>query len=165
LSAVRSNSGKAFAHNANLRGYFVSTDWDNGGYHRIDPTGSGQGAATHTMDKMCFDDLETHLSGAWSNQGSGTDQWYVAASMHDGGWNNATYVLGHFAVCMIRADGSDARLVAHTGSNNNTASYWSLPFANISPSGHLVIWTSRNSTNGTNANNDYSLYVAEIPRA
>lgn len=72
--------------------------------------------------------------------------------------------MAHYAVALIKGDGSDARLVAHT-STTNGSTYWSLPFANIGPSGHLVIWTSRNSTNGSNTNNDYALYVAEIPRA
>jgi hypothetical protein len=146
------------AHNASLDGYFVATDWDYGGYNRLDAAAQ---TFTDIGDRMVFDGYETHLCGAWL-QGSGAGQWFTATSMGNGGWP-ASNVMAHYAVALVKADGSDARLVAHTHSNTST-DYWSLPFANIGPSGHLVIWTSHNSTNGTNAVGDYALYVAEVPR-
>lgn len=151
-----------FAHSGSGDGYMWATDWySDGGYWRLDLSDPSSLTKVHN-GRFCYDGAETHLCGAWL-QGSGTDQWFTASSMGDGGWNDSM-VMGHFAVGIIKGDGSDARLLCHTHSSTST-NYWSLPFANISPSGHLVIWTSHNSTNGTNTRNDYALYVAEVPRS
>ena len=158
---VQSSNLFWFAHNANLRGQWVTTDVD--GTQRYPPgltryaPGGGQIALTVFLTNSAGSLV--HHSGNWvqSDAELGGDlnrQWSVLS-----GVENSVYTataLWKQAIGIVRSDGSDARLLAHHYSAS--PSYYADAYAQPSPDGKVVIFNSN-----MNGSSRYDLFIAEVP--
>jgi hypothetical protein len=102
---------------------------------------------------------DTHGAGNWVQSdaelgGNLNRQWVYVDGNGTAAWSNL--LAWNQALGVLRADGSDARLLAHHYSTN--INYWDYPFVLPSPDGKVVIFNSNMLSSGR-----YDLFVAEVP--
>ncbi|HKC41758.1 MAG TPA: hypothetical protein VKC15_19605, partial [Gemmatimonadales bacterium] len=152
----QTNSSFWFAHNASLRGRWVTADvnamspWAEDRYE----VSGGQVVKTRILSQS--GGTLVHHSGNWvqSDAELGGDlnrQWSFVS-----GYENNTSLLWDMAIGVQRADGSDQRLLLHHYSVNPT--YFAIPWGTPSPDGKVVIFNSNMNGSGR-----YDLFVAEMP--
>jgi WD40 repeat protein len=149
-------------HNADLRGLWVTTDVNASAPFDLDrySPSSGQIVKVRILNNSAG--AGVHHSGNWvqSDAELGGDlnrQWSVVSGIDD----DAFTVRAQWkqAIGLVRADGSDARLLVHHYDVNPAGlDYYADPFAQISPDGKVVIFNS--NMNGAGR---YDLFVAELP--
>ena len=133
----------------------------------VDPT-------TSALHEMIFDipgyAPDGHWSGSWIQSdaelpGGDLGKQWVLRSSYDWTFVGTGVATIKQGIGFYRADGSDARFLAHNytsvwgGDPGGTDSaYWSLPRATTSPDGKIVIF-------GTNmlASGRYDVFAAEVP--
>src|SRR6266576_2954436 len=146
-------------HNANLRGMWVTTDVNASAPFDLDryyPSGgqivktrflnNSAGAGVHHAGNWVQSDAELggNLNRQWSFVGGVDNNAFTATAL----WKQA--------IGVMRADGSDARLLVHHYSTN--ATYSDDPFVKPSPDGKLVMFDSNMAGSGR-----YDVFVAEMP--
>jgi hypothetical protein len=103
---------------------------------------------------------ETNNSGNWVQTdaelgGDLTRQWAYISGVDEGtAWDNL--LIFKRGIGLVRADGSDARLLLHDYTHN--ATYYDYPWGQPSPDGKVVIFNSNMYGSGR-----YDLFVAEVP--
>ena len=161
LGPVQSSSTYWLGHNANLRGQWVTTDVNGSGpappgLARYYPSG-GQIAMTRFLSNSAG--YAVHHSGSWVQSdvelgGDLNKQWSFLSGVEDDAYT--VNALWKQAIGIVRSDGSDARLFAHHYSAH--PGYYDDPYAQPSPDGKVVIFTSNMNGSGR-----YDLFVAEMP--
>src|SRR5438309_1635827 len=146
-------------HNANLRGMWVTTDVNASAPFDLDryyPSGgqivkprflnNSAGAGVHHAGNWVQSDAELggNLNRQWSFVGGVDNNAFTATAL----WKQA--------IGVMRADGSDARLLVHHYSTNST--YSDDPFVKPSPDGKVVMFDSNMAGSGR-----YDVFVAEMP--
>ena len=146
-------------HNANLRGMWVTTDVNASAPFDLDryyPSGgqivktrflnNSAGAGVHHAGNWVQSDAELggNLNRQWSFVGGVDNNAFTATAL----WKQA--------IGVMRADGSDARLLVHHYSTN--ATYSDDPFVKPSPDGKVVMFDSNMAGSGR-----YDVFVAEVP--
>ena len=146
-------------HNANLRGMWVTTDVNASAPFDLDryyPSGgqivktrflnNSAGAGVHHAGNWVQSDAELggNLNRQWSFVGGVDNNAFTATAL----WKQA--------IGVMRADGSDARLLVHHYSTN--ATYSDDPFVKPSPDGKVVMFDSNMAGSGR-----YDVFVAEMP--
>src|SRR5438309_962391 len=146
-------------HNANLRGMWVTTDVNASAPFDLDryyPSGgqivktrflnNSAGAGVHHAGNWVQSDAELggNLNRQWSFVGGVDNNAFTATAL----WKQA--------IGVMRADGSDARLLVHH--YDVSPIYYADPFAQPSPDGKVVIFNSNMGGSGR-----YDLFVAEMP--
>ena len=146
-------------HNANLRGMWVTTDVNASAPFDLDryyPSGgqivktrflnNSAGAGVHHAGNWVQSDAELggNLNRQWSFVGGVDNNAFTATAL----WKQA--------IGVMRADGSDARLLVHHYSTNST--YSDDPFVKPSPDGKVVMFDSNMAGSGR-----YDVFVAEVP--
>src|SRR5437016_2553082 len=146
-------------HNANLRGMWVTTDVNASAPFDLDryyPSGgqivktrflnNSAGAGVHHAGNWIQSDAELggNLNRQWSFVGGVDNNAFTATAL----WKQA--------IGVMRADGSDARLLVHHYSTNST--YSDDPFVKPSPDGKVVMFDSNMAGSGR-----YDVFVAEMP--
>ncbi len=161
---VQSSSTYWFAHNADLRTMWVTTDVNDVfgsapmGLIRYYPSG-GQIALTRFLGTSAG--YGVHHSGNWvqSDAELGGDlnkQWSFVSGFNYASTNYTANAIWKDAVGLVRSDGSDARLLLHHYSRN--VSYYDMPWGQPSPDGQVVIFNSNMNGSGR-----IDLFVAEMP--
>jgi len=151
-----------FAHNASLRGQWVTADVNTSAPFAEDRYSVGGGSVVKTRILSQSAGTLVHHAGNWvqsdAELGGVLDrQWsFVSGYDEDPRWANAT--LWQHAIGVQRSDGSDQRLLLHHYSANPGPSYWAIPWGTPSPDGKVVIFNS--NMNGAGR---YDLFVAEMP--
>ena len=157
FSPTQTNSAWSFAHNASLRGRWITADvnanspWAE---DRYQVGANGQLTRTEILSQSAG--TLVHHAGNWvqsdAELGGNLDKQWAFMS----GYENDNNTLWRMAVGVIRADGSDQRLLLHHYSVNPT--YWAIPWGTPSPDGKIVIFNSNMNGSGR-----YDLFVAEMP--
>ena len=151
-----------FAHNASLRGQWVTADVNISAPFAEDRYSVSGGSVVKTQILNQSAGTLVHHAGNWvqSDEELGGDrnrQWsFVSGYDDDPRWANS--VLWQHAIGVQRSDGSDQRLLLHHYSVNPGPSYWATPWGTPSPDGKVVIFNS--NMNGAGR---YDLFVAEMP--
>ncbi|HVH68720.1 MAG TPA: hypothetical protein VM716_12705, partial [Gemmatimonadales bacterium] len=148
-------------HNADLRGMWVSTDVNANAPFDLDRYVPSGGQIVKTQFYNNSSGAGVHHSGNWvqsdTDLGGNLMRQWSAFSGVDPNWPGVAW---NQAIGIVRADGSDARLlVHHYGLNPASLDYFADPFAQLSPDGKLVIFNS--NMNGAPR---YDLFVAEMPQ-
>jgi hypothetical protein len=168
---IRAPSNVTFGHMPGLRGYFMATDVGTGAGQtplwRMDPSTAAQHVQVSTLGGY---NPDSHSAAQWIQEdatlpgGDRTKQWYVRSTFD---MSYAAYGNGaKEALALLRADGSDARLLAHhysVFSGNLPAEpfrYWSMPKGSLSPDGKIVVFDS-NMLAAAPAR--YDLFAVEVP--
>jgi hypothetical protein len=152
-----------FAHLASLQGRFIGTNWDvsfPAHIWRMARTGSTLTPTPSLYPNGFYGGQEIHWSGNWIQTVANPDhQWAVAAGLgsYPGLWANR-------ALGIVRADGTDARVIGHHYNNYLSRDYWALPFANISPGGHVVTVNTRLAYGDGDENGRTDLLAFIMPR-
>jgi len=146
-------------HNANLRGMWVTTDVNASAPFDLDryyPSGgqivktrfltNSAGAGVHHAGNWVQSDAELggNLNRQWSFVGGVDNDAFTATAL----WKQA--------IGVMRADGSDSRLLVHHYGTNPT--YAEDPFVKPSPDGKVVIFDSNMLGSGR-----FDVFVAEMP--
>ncbi len=146
-------------HNANLRGLWVTTDVNASAPFDLDryyPSGgqivktrfltNSAGAGVHHAGNWVQSDAELggNLNRQWSFVGGVDNDAFTATAL----WKQA--------IGVMRADGSDSRLLVHHYGTNPT--YAEDPFVKPSPDGKVVMFDSNMLGSGR-----YDLFIAEVP--
>jgi len=156
--------GAPVAHNASLRGRWLGTNWDLGtpwGVWRLSRTGETVSVTSALYTNGFYGGQEIHWSGNWIQNVSNLDQqWAVGAGLAgvNGMWAKR-------AVGLVKADGTDARLLGHHYNNWGSGDYWALPFVQISAGGHVVTVNTRLAYSDANEANRTDLLAYIMPRA
>jgi len=151
-----------FAHNASLRGQWVTADVNISAPFAEDRYAVSGGVVVKTQILNQSAGTLVHHAGNWvqsdAELGGNLDrQWsFVSGYDDDPRWANS--VLWRQAIGVQRSDGSDQRLLLHHYSVNPGPSYWAIPWGTPSPDGKVVIFNS--NMNGAGR---YDLFVAEMP--
>jgi hypothetical protein len=155
------------AHCASLRRRWMGTNWDlasPGGVWKVANNTPSNLTVTPSLFTSGYfgGGSEIHWSGNWDQDVSGgyDQQWAVCA-----GLAGATGMYARKAVGMLKADGTDARTVGFHLNCWTGGDYWELPFANISPGGHVITVSTRWATSDTvdgQANTDLLAFI--MPR-
>ena len=177
VGTISTTGNGRFIHVGFVRRYAALQDVITGGgntpLHRVDtanPTGST------VYDTLSGYAPDAHNSGGWIQPNADTTQWVLrstyswsGAPVADGGsWANGTEVI-HNGISLHRLDGTDMRFVCHHYSENDDKTapytpsggsdgYWSIPRAQISPSGKLVVFDS-NMNNSSRSD----VFCVELP--
>lgn len=167
-------------HNASMRNCWLGTNWDLSapwGVWRWSLSGSTVTVNTNLRYNSFYGGNETHWCGNWDQDISGGigNQWAVCygtadiSALYPGNDRN----FARRAVGFIKADGTDARLLAFhqamdytSGSSGGIDNYWLIPFTCISAGGHVVAWSTRWTTGeNTNPQNPCDIVFAIVPRS
>ena len=100
------------------------------------------------------DGYETNNSGNWIQESDDNSQWAYLSGVDEKSFN-PLYLINR-GIGVVRADGSDARLLCHHYTHN--PEYWDNAWGQPSPDGKAVIFNSNMSGSGR-----YDLFVAEVP--
>ena len=151
-----------FAHNASLRGQWVTADVNISAPFAEDRYSVGGGGVVKTQILSQSAGTLVHHAGNWvqsdAELGGNLNRQWSFVSGYDGDPRWANSVLWRHAVGVQRSDGSDQRLLLHHYSADPGPSYWAIPWGTPSPDGKVVIFNS--NMNGAGR---YDLFVAEMP--
>lgn len=157
--AATSNSavGPAFLsdhnqHNASMRRRWMGTNWDLSspwGVWKASNAAGALSAVEALYTNGFYAGSEIHWAGQWDQDVNGgyDQQWGLCSGAGDNAGTWARRATG-----LVKADGTDARLVLFHQNLDYGSDYWALPFNGISPGGHVVSvstkWTTGENTGG-----------------
>ena len=163
FGAVQQNPPFQFhvSHAAALRGRFVASDINGAGELRYDILPAAILASTPAYS---YEIGDSHHSGMWIQSdadlgGNLQKQWSVANGESGPEYSQYANMRWKLAVGMIRADGSDSRLLLHHYGRTPNSDYYDYPWGKLSPDGKVLIFNS----NMNNAGGRWDLFVAEVP--
>jgi len=164
FGAVQQSPGVQFhvSHAAALRGRYVGSDFNGLAEMRYDilPTTdilSGLPAYSYEIG-------DSHHSGMWIQSdadlgGNLLRQWSIANGESGPDYGQYPNMRWKLAIGIIRADGSDSRLLLHHYGMTPNSAYYDYPWGKFSPDGKVVIFNS----NMNNQGGRWDLFVAEVP--
>jgi hypothetical protein len=143
-----------FSHLASLRGRWVAVNNNAGAPPPLDRYQVVGGSMTRTAGVFANSGgYETNNSGNWI-QPDDDQQWaYISGVDETASTNLLIFQRG---IGLVRADGSDARLLVHHYTHNPT--YYDYAWGHPSPDGKVAIFNSNMNGSGR-----YDLFVAEVP--
>jgi hypothetical protein len=144
-----------FSHLASLRGRWVSVNNQAKAPPPLDRYQVVNGSLTYTPGILNNGDgYETNNSGNWIQSSDDDSQWAYLSGVDEKSFN-PLYLINR-GIGVVRADGSDARLLCHHYTHN--PNYYDNAWGQPSPDGKVVIFNSNMSGSGR-----YDLFVAEVP--
>ena len=144
-----------FSHLASLRGRWIAVNNQVDAPPPLDRYQVVDGRMTYTPGILDNSDgYETNNSGNWIQSPGDDSQWAYISGADDASWSHLLLI--NHGIGLVRADGSDARLLCHHFTRNTD--YYDNPWAQPSPDGKMVIFNSNMNGSGR-----YDLFVAEVP--
>ncbi len=144
-----------FAHLASLRGRWVTTNTDASAPPPLDRYQVVNGSLTSTPGILNNSGgYATNNSGNWVQADDNTQWAYISGTDDGAPWQSL--LLFNRGIGLVRADGSDARLLCHH--YTSTPDYWDTAWGKPSPDGKVAIFNSNMQGSGR-----YDLFVAEMP--
>ena len=144
-----------FSHLASLRGRWIAVNSNATAPPPLDRYQVVNGIMTYTPSVLNNGDgYETNNSGNWIQESDDNSQWAYLSGVDEKSFN-PLYLINR-GIGVVRADGSDARLLCHHYTHN--PDYWDNAWGQPSPDGKVVIFNSNMSGSGR-----YDLFVAEVP--
>ena len=143
-----------FSHLASLRGRWVAVDNNANAPPPLDRYQIVGGSLTRSS--AVFNNsggYETNNSGNWV-QNDDALQWAYISGVDESSFSNL--LAFRQGVGLVRADGSDARLLVHH--YTHSPNYWDYAWGQPSPDGKVAIFNSNMYGSGR-----YDLFVAEVP--
>jgi hypothetical protein len=144
-----------FSHLASLRGRWIAVDNRVNAPPPLDRYQVVNGSLTYTPAILNNSaGYETNNSGNWIQSQDDDTQWAYISGVDEQPWNSLLLV--NRGISLVRADGSDARLLCHhyTHKPNYFDNAWGQP----SPDGKVVIFNSNMNGSGR-----YDLFAVEVP--
>ncbi len=147
-----------FAHCASLRGRWVAVNTQPAAPPPLDRYQVAGGTITRTASITSNSGgYGTNNSGNWIQDDVATQWAYISGTDTAEPWQNLLLV--NRGIGIVRADGSDFRLLCHHYANNPTSNYYDLVWGKPSPDGKVLIFNSNMNINGGR----HDLFVVEVP--